>query len=89
MSLFYLANSHQSPRLGIVISKRVMPLAVKRNRYKRLIKESFRLSQETMGKVDIVVLVKKTHGNSVLTTEKLKSELKKLWQRLPHSPKNV
>ena len=43
------------PRLGLVIAKRFLPLAVQRNRVKRLIREQFRLAQTDLPPVDIIV----------------------------------
>lgn len=82
--VYYHANVSQKLRLGIVISKRVMPLAVDRNAYKRLIKESFRLVQNRTGcaGLDLVVLVKKVPDSKLPVKEKLKSDLQRLWSRL-------
>ena len=43
------------PRLGLVIAKRHLPLAVQRNRVKRLVREGFRASQTQLPPLDIVV----------------------------------
>jgi len=42
-------------RLGLTTSKRHVPLAVRRNRIKRLIREWFRTGQEQLGAVDVLV----------------------------------
>ncbi len=52
-------NTQNIPRLGLAISKKHLRLAVQRNRIKRLIRESFRLHQEELTGLDIVVLAQK------------------------------
>lgn len=49
-------NGLDHPRLGLVIGKKNVKLAVQRNRLKRLIRESFRHNQETLAGWDIVVI---------------------------------
>lgn len=47
---------HAGPRLGLAVSKRRIPRAVGRNRFKRLVRESFRLRRSRLHDFDIVVL---------------------------------
>jgi ribonuclease P protein component len=44
-----------SPRLGILISRRHAAAATQRNRIKRCIREAFRLEQEQLGSIDLLV----------------------------------
>ncbi len=44
-------------RLGIIAARKTVPLAVARNRHKRLIRETFRSLQDALGGVDLVVRV--------------------------------
>lgn len=46
-------------RLGIVVAKRNVKLAVDRNKLKRQIRESFRQQQLTLAGLDVVVVVKR------------------------------
>lgn len=46
-------------RLGIVVAKKNIKLAVDRNRLKRLVRESFRKQQLGLLGLDIVVIIKK------------------------------
>jgi ribonuclease P protein component len=43
------------PRLGMLISRKHSARAVERNRIKRCIREAFRLEQEKLGPVDLLV----------------------------------
>ena len=53
---FYVRQrSEGPPRLGILVSRRHSKLAVVRNRMKRCIREAFRLEQERIGSVDMLV----------------------------------
>ena len=42
-------------RLGLLISRRHAPRAVERNRIKRCIREAFRMEQERLGPIDVLV----------------------------------
>ncbi|MBI2802399.1 MAG: ribonuclease P protein component [Gammaproteobacteria bacterium] len=66
----YRTSETLTPRLGIAVSKRMVPRAVDRNRIKRIIRESFRLHvQPAVVPLDVVVYVKpsaRTTPNQVL-----------------------
>ncbi|MDE0421666.1 MAG: ribonuclease P protein component [Gammaproteobacteria bacterium] len=49
-------NDLETPRLGLIVGKRMLPLAVDRNRAKRLIRESFRQA-DGLPAMDVVVRV--------------------------------
>lgn len=55
-------NTESCVRLGILVSKRIVPSAVKRNSIKRLIRESFRLRGNTGVARDIVVRLRNPFG---------------------------
>ncbi len=46
------------PRLGLAIAKKAAPLAVQRNRIKRLARERFRQAQADLPNVDLVVMAR-------------------------------
>ncbi|WP_426415519.1 ribonuclease P protein component [Aestuariirhabdus sp. LZHN29] len=55
-------NDCDHSRLGMVIAKKNVRLAVQRNRIKRLIRESFRHQQADLPGLDIVILARKGIG---------------------------
>jgi ribonuclease P protein component len=53
---FYVARRDMGgARLGMLVSRRHSAHAVERNRIKRCIREAFRLEQETLGPLDVLV----------------------------------
>ncbi len=73
-------NRLDHPRLGLVIARKHVKLAVHRNRLKRLIRESFRLRQAQMPSLDIVVLARR--GMAELDNTAVSLMLEKQWNRL-------
>ena len=67
-------------RLGIIVAKKHVKLAVQRNRIKRLLRESFRLKQSSMPNIDIIVLAKK--GIDRIDNADCTAELQYLWLKL-------
>lgn len=56
--IYHLENELGYPRVGISVSKKVGKSAV-RNRWKRLIREAFRLNRHLLPSWDIVIVVKR------------------------------
>ena len=73
-------NETESPRLGLVVAKKNIRHATGRNRAKRHIRETFRLRQDEIGGLDIVVLVRKGFGE--LEDSELNRLLAKQWIKL-------
>ncbi|MDY7219824.1 ribonuclease P protein component [Denitrificimonas sp. JX-1] len=81
-SVLLLARDNQlgHPRLGLVIGKKSVKLAVERNRIKRQIRESFRLNQDLLSGIDIVIVARR--GIADLSNIELKKQFDKMWKRL-------
>jgi ribonuclease P protein component len=79
LSVFIKPNSLEHPRLAIVIAKKNVASAVKRNRLKRLTRESFRLNQDKIKGNDIIVFGYR--GIENLSNSKLRQCLVKNWQK--------
>lgn len=56
--VYYLENNLGYPRIGISVSRKVGKSVV-RNRWKRLIREAFRLNKHLLPSWDIVIVVKR------------------------------
>ena len=57
--VLYCTNSLGHARLGLAISKKVVAQAHDRNRLKRLLRETFRISSLELKAIDIVVLARR------------------------------
>lgn len=73
-------NGYGFPRLGLVVAKKHLRLAVDRNRIKRLCRESFRKRQTEFADLDLVVLSR--HGLDKLENADVFLLLDQQWQRL-------
>jgi len=80
--LLILASTNQldHPRLGLVIAKKNVRLAVQRNRIKRHTRETFRLKQHKMPNIDAIVLARRGIDN--LSDEQQAALLDQQWHRL-------
>ncbi len=81
VTIYVRKNQLHHARLGLAISKKNVRLAVKRNRIKRVIRESFRLTPELSG-LDITVVGNKALKNLDLGGKSLKKLLDDKWQYL-------
>lgn len=78
-------NDKTHPRLGFVLAKKQVKLAVDRNLVKRVIRESFRHNQHQMANNDFVILARP--GLADLDSKELREMIDGLWFRLKR-PKN-
>lgn len=73
-------NKLNHARLGLVIGKKNVKLAVHRNRLKRQIREIFRINQYLLDNYDIVVVARK--GLADISTTELQVQFTKFWKIL-------
>jgi len=78
-TVLFRPNGKDVPRLGLAISKKHCRLASGRNRLKRIVRESFRQHQESLGGVDIVVLNQPAAQSA--DNQQLFASLERHWQR--------
>jgi len=83
----FLAKISEQPksRLGIVVAKKKVRRAHERNRVKRLARESFRLHQQQLDVLDIVVMPKQ--GIEAIPNAELHQQLQFAWQKLQRNAK--
>jgi ribonuclease P protein component len=79
-TLLAIKNDYDHPRLGLAIAKKNIKKAVHRNVIKRAVRENFRIQQQSLGNIDIVVLARREAVDA--PQELLKKSLEKHWLRL-------
>lgn len=75
-----IRNDRSNSRLGLVIAKKNVSLAVQRNRIKRQLRNTFRQNAALLNKLDLVVLARKDADK--LDNKQLKNTIESLWQDL-------
>jgi ribonuclease P protein component len=73
-------NSLGHARLGLAVGVRAVGNAVRRNRVKRVIRETFRANQQELPSVDLVVNAKPGAGQA--STAALRASVLTLWDRV-------
>lgn len=79
-TLLAIRNEFNHPRLGLAIAKKNIKKAVNRNVIKRTVRENFRIQQQSLGGMDVVVLARREAVDAPL--ELLRKSLDKHWLRL-------
>jgi len=80
MLLLGKINNQNTARLGLAVAKKQLKLAVSRNRFKRLARESFRHHLDIIKNLDIVVVARS--GAKEKTNKELLDILSKNWHIL-------
>lgn len=80
--LLLLARDNGLPiaRLGLALARRKIPAATARNRVKRIVRESFRMHQQQLAGLDIVVLARTNLSQTA--NHVLFKSLEKHWAQL-------
>ena len=78
-TIHYCANEHNCPRLGLAISRKAAGNAVRRNKLRRLIKESFRMHIPQLSAIDFVVIGRPDINN--YSARELNATLAKAWSK--------
>jgi ribonuclease P protein component len=79
-TVIFISNNLTNPRLGVVIAKKNIKLAVARNRLKRIISEQFRLHIPCINNYDIVFII--YSGLQYITNKELTTCLENFWPKL-------
>jgi ribonuclease P protein component len=77
-TVLFVANELDHPRVGMVVSKKVSPRAVDRNRLRRLVRDSFRTQQHEIDHKDFVVLARGSARRA--NNSELRASLARHWQ---------
>lgn len=78
LTLYSLPNDLACARLALIVPKRLVPLAVARNRIRRLIRETFRLHQALVGSRDCVVRVVRAPGTEPISRAEVANLLSRI-----------
>jgi ribonuclease P protein component len=78
--VLYRPNAASTARIGVVVAKKFVRSAVKRNLIRRIVRESFRLSRAALPQRDIVVRVSARLNE--LDRHALRGEIDELFARL-------
>ena len=80
-AIFFCSNNLNFSRVGVIISRKNAKKAVDRNKFKRIVREAFRINQHRFSSCDLVVLAYREAGR--LTKKELRECLEKQWIKLP------
>jgi ribonuclease P protein component len=79
----YQPSEQNRARLGLIVSKKTAKLAVQRNYMRRVMRELFRLNQQHLPKIDLVIQIQKAFDQTNFA--EIKSEFEFLMKKLESS----
>lgn len=79
-TIYFCCTNLESPRLGVIVPKKNVNKSSRRNYFKRIIREQFRLNQYKFKKLDMVVFV--NNSGKTLSKKELNSKLEKQFNKL-------
>ncbi len=75
----YIYNNNKFPKIAILIKKKNIKLSTKRNKFKRIILETFRINQYKIKKLNYLIILKK---NILLLKKKyIFNYFNKIWKK--------
>ena len=80
--IFFVRNNKGHARLGIIASKKILPRAVDRNRFKRVVRAEFRVHHIKSQQLDMVVMIRPACAQSGTKNLDLKPLLGRVEARL-------
>jgi ribonuclease P protein component len=85
--LLAIPNNVGHARLGLVIAKKHVRLAVARAKIKRLVRESFRLKQHHLPTIDAIVLARR--GSDQIPNAEVFECMDQLWKRVAKKARDL
>ena len=85
--VYYRYNGCSHSRIGLIVAKRNVRLAVERNRVRRLLKEHFRQQPPALRSTDVVFIAKK--GINTIENKELSQCIQILLKRIQQRSSNV
>jgi ribonuclease P protein component len=79
----YQPSEQNRVRLGLIVSKKTAKLAAQRNYMRRVMRELFRLNQQHLPKIDLVIQIQKAFDQTNFA--EIKSEFELLMKKLESS----
>lgn len=79
-ALLFCINEVLHPRLCVIVSKKNLRQAPRRNAFKRVMREFFRTHQHELGAIDVIILANKK--SELLTKKELCQCIERQWQKL-------
>lgn len=80
LALVFCANELAHARLCVIVSKKNLRRANRRNTFKRVMREYFRIHQHDVSGIDLIILANKKA--ELLTKKELRQCIEQQWQKL-------